>query len=70
VVEILNAALFVQSRTRGPRVPTKGDLFVEPIAHTATECRGYNREEGMTGLGRPELVGLIRFLGESGCLNL
>ena len=31
-------------------------LFVEPIACTAAECRGYNRavaRVGMTGLGRP-----------------
>jgi hypothetical protein len=31
-------------------------LFVEPIALTAAECRGYNREVGMTGLGRPDWV--------------
>ena len=32
-------------------------LFVEPIAHTAAECRGYNRavaRVGLTGLGRPD----------------
>jgi len=31
-------------------------LFVELIAHTAAECRGYNRAVGMTGLGRPARV--------------
>jgi hypothetical protein len=34
-------------------------LFVELIAHTAAECRGYNRAAarvGMTGLGRPARV--------------
>jgi hypothetical protein len=38
------------------RVSPPGDLFVEPIACTAAECRGYNRavaRVGMTGLGRP-----------------
>ena len=38
-------------------------MFVEPIAHTAAECRGYNRavaRVGMTGLGRPAVGGVLR----------
>jgi hypothetical protein len=48
------AAFFFKLSPRG-RVSPPGDLFVEPIAHTAAECRGYNRavaRVGMTGLGR------------------
>jgi hypothetical protein len=40
---------------RRARSPPR-DLFVEPISHTAAECRGYKREVGMTALGRPAWV--------------
>ena len=40
-IEFLNASFFVQRRTRGKRVPAWGFVCVEPIAHTAAECRGY-----------------------------
>ena len=59
-----NAALFVQRRTRGSARPHRGIfLFVEPIAHTAAECRGYNRavaRVGMTGLGSPAVGAVSR----------